>query len=82
MGDVENNDLRLGLQPLRRVGEGERRRQSLGVPIRRSMNSTQVGDIRLADSALQPARIGRRNSRQTKVVPNTVIFRRVSRTHE
>jgi len=39
---------------------------------RRSMNPTQVGDMRLADSALQPTRIGRRNSRQTKVVPNTV----------
>ena len=46
------------------------------------MNPTQVGDIRLADSALQPTRIGRRNSRQTKVVPNTVLLRGSHSGHE
>ena len=47
MGDVENDDLRLGLQPRRRVGEGEQRKQSPEVSILRTMKPKQFGKFRL-----------------------------------
>ena len=57
MGDVENNDLRLGFQPLRRVGEGERRRQSPRVSIRRTMKPTQFRTLLLLHSACRSVQV-------------------------
>ncbi len=59
MGDVENDDLRLGFQPLRRVGEGEQRKQSPGVSILRSMKPTQFWNFRKVRRSDAPVRVSK-----------------------
>ncbi len=56
MGDVENDDLRLGFQPLRRVGEGEQRKQSPGVSILRSMKPKGVRNVHFVRRGVTPPR--------------------------